>query len=55
MVTGVGKKIWMYSSKKTKISRPAGHLSSRFLMLDYSANRFDVSLRDLTNAIKTIR
>jgi hypothetical protein len=55
MVTGVGKEIWMHSSKKTKNSGTACYLSSRFLMLDYSANRFYVCLSDLSNAIKTIR
>lgn len=36
---GLGREVWLYDSKRTKIIGPGGYESSRNLMIDCSANR----------------
>ncbi len=55
LATGLSLETWMYNSKKTKITGPGGYLSSRNLMLDYSANKAFTYFTELTDCILNLR
>lgn len=51
---GLQKEIWLYNSKRTVITGPGGYVSSRNLMLDYSANKVFRSFAELIDAMRAI-
>jgi len=48
----LGRPVWMYNSKRTKLVGPGGYESSRNLMLDHSASRVFRSIESLAGAIR---
>lgn len=53
--TGLNKTIWLYNSKSTKIIGPGGYVSSRNLMLDYSASKVFKRLDHVEKEIENLR
>jgi len=54
LAKGLEKEIWLYNSKLTKIVGPGGYMSSRNLMIDYSATHTFTKFSDLLNQLSSL-